>query len=107
MTEHSLRQSQRRGISLETIRLVLHHGIRTRMLGAEGFRITLTRKRVHELMVKRISAAPQLLEKSQGVTLILQYTAAGWFIKTVYHKLKRHREQRSYNVFREFQKQYR
>ena len=67
----------------------------------------MTRKKARELTGKRIDATPGLIDKSRGVTLVLQYTEAGGFIKTVYHKLKRHREQRSYNVFRGLHKQYR
>ena len=107
LTQHASRQSQRRGIGMEKVRLVLCHGDSKRMPGADGFLVTLTRKKVRKLMHKKLNVTPSLIDKCQGITLAMQRDSEGWFIKTVYHKFKRHREQTKYNVFRVQQKQYR
>lgn len=96
-SEHAVVQAQSRGIPRDVLELAAVHGKRSRAPGADGFRCTLTKKKIHNLRHQGIIRSPSLVEKSQGVTVVMVNTDCGWLVTTAYHKRKKHQEQRSYN----------
>ena len=101
LSKHARANAQRRGIGYSAIQLVFRNGDRTRMPGADGFRITLTRNRARILASRKTGLSQQLIDRSIGVTLVVRKRADSWYVITVYHKAKRQFEQRSFNSIRE------